>query len=107
MHLLQTVIPTCRRCCIFAVLLISTPIASLFGYLAGKLFNMMKGAEMIGGLILGYFSDGLYQLYFCLFWRINPIANKTLMIATGIGVKIPLTYPVPKVNGLKYAIDNI
>jgi len=44
--------------------LLSTPLAVFFGYLVGKLFNNMKGAEMIGGLVLGYFTDGLYQLFF-------------------------------------------
>ncbi|HPZ23215.1 MAG TPA: ABC transporter permease, partial [Bacillota bacterium] len=39
-------------------LLLSTPIAIFFGWLVGKLFNRMKGAEMIAGLILGYFADG-------------------------------------------------
>ena len=110
MHLLQTVIPTCPSVLAFLLcVLISTPIASLFGYLAGKLFNMMKGAEMIGGLILGYFSDGLYQLLFLfIFGGLIPIANKTLMIATGIGVKNTIDLSsTKKVNGLKYAIDNI
>jgi len=110
MHLLQTVIPTCPLVLAFLLcVLISTPIASLFGYLAGKLFNMMKGAEMIGGLILGYFSDGLYQLLFLfIFGGLIPIANKTLMIATGIGVKNTIDLSsTKKVNGLKYAIDNI
>ena len=110
MHLLQTVIPTCPSVLAFLLcVLISTPIASLFGYLAGKLFNMMKGAEMIGGLILGYFSDGLYQLLFLfIFGGLIPIVNKTLMIATGIGVKNTIDLSsTKKVNGLKYAIDNI
>ena len=44
--------------------LLSTPLALLFGMLVGKLFNRMKGAEMIAGLVLGYFADGLYQLFF-------------------------------------------
>ena len=44
--------------------LLATPIAVLFGFLVGVLFNKMKGTEMIGGLVLGYFADGLYQLLF-------------------------------------------
>ena len=43
---------------------IGTPLAMFFGFLVGKLFNSMKGAEMIGGLVAGYFSDGLYQFLF-------------------------------------------
>ena len=36
--------------------LLATPIATLFGFFVGKLFNKMKGTEMIGGLVLGYFA---------------------------------------------------
>ena len=43
-------------------MLLTMPIAALFGFLIGKLLNKMKGQEMIGGLILGYFANGLYQL---------------------------------------------
>ena len=46
------------------VIALSTPLAIFFGWLVGKLFNSMKGTEMIGGLIAGYFSDGLYQFLF-------------------------------------------
>ena len=41
-------------------MLMTMPIAAFFGYLIGKLMNKMKGQEMIGGLILGYFANGLY-----------------------------------------------
>ena len=36
----------------FATVALATPIAILFGFLVGKLFNMIKGNEMIGGLVL-------------------------------------------------------
>lgn len=84
--------------------LITTPIATLFGYLVGKLFNQMKGAEMIAGLILGYFADGLYQLLFLvIIGGVIPVDNPTLIIAHGVGVKntIDLT------GNLKYSIDAI
>ena len=45
----------------FSIFLIATPIAILFGYLIGKLFNNMKGSEMIGGMVTNLFSNGLYQ----------------------------------------------
>ena len=32
--------------------LLTVPLASLFGWLIGKLFNKMKGQEMIGGLVI-------------------------------------------------------
>ncbi len=85
-------------------LLIATPLAVLFGFLVGKLFNNMKGAEMIAGLILGYFADGLYQLLFLvIIGGVIPVDNPTIIISGGVGVKntIDLT------NNLKYSIDSV
>ena len=39
----------------FITVALATPIALVFGFLVGKLFNLVKGNEMIAGLILGYF----------------------------------------------------
>ena len=89
---------------ILLTVLIATPLAILFGYLVGKLFNRMKGAEMIAGLILGYFADGLYQLIFLVvIGGIIPVNNPKLIISGGVGVKntIDLT------GNLKYAIDSV
>lgn len=84
--------------------LITTPLAAFFGWLGGKLFNRMKGAEMIAGLILGYFADGLYQLLFLvLIGGVIPVKDSHLIIAGGVGVKntIDLT------GNLKYTIDDV
>ncbi|NLW71892.1 MAG: ABC transporter permease [Chloroflexi bacterium] len=85
--------------------LITTPLAAFFGWLGGKLFNRMKGAEMIAGLILGYFADGLYQLLFLvLIGGVIPVKETShLIIAGGVGVKntIDLT------GNLKYTIDDV
>ena len=55
-------------------MLMTMPIAGLFGFLIGKLLNKMKGQEMIGGLILGYFANGLYQLLFLfIFGNLIPL----------------------------------
>ncbi len=89
---------------ILLTVLIATPLAILFGYLVGKLFNQMKGAEMIAGLILGYFADGLYQLLFLvIIGGVIPVNNPKLIISQGVGVKntIDLT------GNLKYAIDSV
>ncbi len=84
--------------------LVATPLAVLFGYLVGKLFNRMKGAEMIGGLVLGYFAEGLYQLLFLfVFGGVIPFKNPTLMIATGIGVKNTIDLK----DTIKYALDTV
>ncbi|MBQ3575295.1 MAG: ABC transporter permease, partial [Clostridia bacterium] len=54
--------------------LMTVPIAGIFGFLIGKLLNKMKGQEMIGGLILGYFANGIYQLLFLfIFGNLIPL----------------------------------
>ncbi len=83
---------------------ISSVLAIFFGFLIGKLFNSMKGTEMIGGLVAGYFSDGLYQLLFLfILGGVIPIANTELMISTGVGVKNAINLR----DNLKYAIDDM
>lgn len=44
--------------------LFGTIVSLICGNLLGRLFNKTKGKEMITGLIVGFFADGLYQ---CLF----------------------------------------
>lgn len=84
--------------------LLSTPLALLFGMLVGKLFNRMKGAEMIAGLVLGYFADGLYQLFFLyIIGGVIPMGESSLLISGGIGVK----NTVDLANNIKYALDNV
>lgn len=88
----------------FIAILVATPLASLFGFGVGRLFNKMKGSEMIAGLILGYFADGLYQLFFLyILGGVLPVKTKNLLIPGGIGIKntIDLT------GNMKYAFDNI
>ncbi len=85
-------------------MVISTPLSIVFGYLVGSLFNKMKGAEMIGGIILGYFASGLYQLLFLfIIGGVIPIQSTTLIISSGIGVK----NTIDLVGGLKYALDDL
>lgn len=85
-------------------LLIATPLAALFGMLIGIVFNKMKGAEMIGGMVLGYFADGLYQVLFLfIIGGVIPVNNPELIIAGGVGVKNTIDLK----DNLKYALDNI
>ena len=70
----------------FLACLLSIPFAVLFGWLTGILFNKAKGKEMITGLILGFFANGVYQLI-CLIligWII-PISDKSLLLPSGVG----------------------
>ena len=71
----------------FMACLIAVPFAVLFGWLTGALFNRAKGKEMITGLILGFFANGLYQLV-CLVlvgWAI-PISDKSILLPSGVGL---------------------
>ena len=84
------------------------PIAAVFGFLIGKLLNKMKGQEMIGGLILGYFANGLYQLLFLfIFGNLIPLNTPGLVIkgSTGVANTIDLTSGAG--GGIKYALDGI
>lgn len=86
--------------------LLTMPIAALFGFLIGKLLNKMKGQEMIGGLILGYFANGLYQLLFLfIFGNLIPLKTPGLVIkgSTGVANTIDLSSKM----GIKYALDDI
>lgn len=110
MHIIQMNYPDCPPLLIFLLALaIALPLAIFFGYFIGRMLNSMKGAEMIGGLILGFFSDGLYQLFFLyIIGGVIPIVNKKLLINTGIGVKNSIELAKTKSSsGLKYAIDDI
>ncbi len=72
---------------------ITLPLASLFGFLIGKLLNRMKGQETIGSLILGYFANGAYQLLFLfIFGNFIPLSDKvTIVGATGVQNTLNLT----------------
>lgn len=85
-------------------LLIATPLAVLFGWLIGMVFNKMKGAEMIGGMVLGYFADGLYQVLFLfIIGGVIPVSNPTLIIPGGVGVKNTIDLK----DNIKYSLDGL
>ena len=84
----------------------TVPLAAFFGFLIGKLLNKMKGQEMIGGLILGYFANGLYQLLFLfIFGNLIPLNAPGLVIkgSTGVANTIDLSTE----RGFKYALDGL
>ena len=84
----------------------TVPLAAFFGFLIGKLLNNMKGQEMIGGLILGYFANGLYQLLFLfIFGNLIPLEAPGLVIkgSTGVANTIDLSTD----RGFKYALDGL
>lgn len=81
----------------------SIPIAVLLGWLTGRLFNKTKGQEMITGMILGYFANGVYQLIFMyLCGSIIPIKNQDIILS-GMGINGTITFD-QDVSG---ALDNL
>jgi simple sugar transport system permease protein len=85
---------------------LTIPLAALFGMLVGMLLNKMKGQEMIGSMILGYFANGLYQLLFLyIFGTLIPISNPDLAIVGATGVRNTLDMSVS--YGFKAALDNV
>ena len=86
---------------ILAAALISVPLSLVFGYLTGKLLNRTKGQEMITGMILGFFANGLYQfLFLFVLGGIIKIDAPNIMLASGVGVRNTVD-----LANVKYALD--
>ncbi len=87
---------------ILLCIVLVTPLSMFLGYLTGKLFNKAKGQEMIAGLILAFFAQGIYELIFLqLVGGIIPMENRVLIMGQGIGVRTT----VDLTDGLKYGLD--
>ncbi len=72
---------------IFLMMFLSTPISVILGILIGKLFNKTKGQEMITGMILGFFANGVYQFIFMvLVGTVIPVNNPDITISGGVGL---------------------
>lgn len=85
-------------------IILSTPLAALFGYMTGKILNKTIGQEMITSMILGFFANGLYQLLFLfLIGTVLPIGNEMYAIPGGIGV----VNTVDLNGNLMYAMDGL
>jgi len=66
--------------------LVATPIAILFGFLTGKLYNKTRGQEMIASLIVSFFAEGVYGL----------------IVLFGIGGLIPVRWGHRMINPVPY-----
>jgi simple sugar transport system permease protein len=89
--------------------LFALPIALLFGFLTGKLYNKVRGQEMIASLIVGYFAQGIYN--FILLFAVGviiPVRDGHPMIKfDNIGIRMSVDLGLPIDGGMKYALDNI
>ncbi len=88
---------------------VSLPVALLCGYLTGRLYNKTRGQEMIAGLIVGYFANGIYLfLFLFVVGVIIKVPQDHFMIKPdGIGVRMSVDLVSFKEGGLKYALDGI
>ena len=83
--------------------LIATPLAIIFGILVGLLYNKTKGSEMITGLVIGYFADGLYKLFVLyIIGGLIPFDDPNLL-PRGFGLRNAFDLS----NSLKYSLDDI
>ena len=96
--------------------LLALPLALLFGFATGKLYNKTRGQEMIASLIVGYFANGLYQ--FIVLFAIGVIipvsASHVMVKPDGIGLVATFDMgvhasrikdPATQKEGLMYALD--
>lgn len=86
-------------------ILIATFVSVLFGWFAGFLFNRTVGQEMITGMIVGYFSKGVFDLLFLVLvgtWLI-PLGNSSILLPGGIGLQNTIQFN----DNVKYVFDNV
>lgn len=89
-------------------IVVSTPFAIFFGYLTGVLFNKTKGQEMISGLIVSFFANGLYQfLFLFLVGTLIPVKDTPMVMSGGVGLRNTIALGSKHGEGLKYALDYI
>ncbi len=67
---------------------VSVPIAIGAGFATGKCMNAARGREMVAGLILGFFANGIYQFVFMLLaGPVLPLRNPALLLPQGTGLR--------------------
>ena len=89
--------------------LIAVPLATLFGWLTGMLYNKTRGQEMIASLIVGFFANGAYQfLLLFVVGIIIPVSmSNPLIKPDGIGILATVDLIAVGNGGLKYALDDL
>ncbi len=84
-------------------MLIGTPIAIILGIFCGNILNRAKGREMVTSYILGFFINGVYQLFvlYLMGWII-PVTNPSLLLSRGYGVRNAVS-----LLGIRGVLDNL
>lgn len=87
---------------ILCAAVIAMAAAILCGYLAGLLLNRTKGQEMITSMIVGYFSNGIYQFIFLFVVGGIIRIQSDIILSGGVGIKNTIA-----LDNLQYALDNL
>lgn len=75
-------------------ILLTIVISGICGRLLALLFNKTKGHEMIAGLLVGFFSNGIYMfILMVLFGDIFKLDVEGLVISSGLPIKATLDLP--------------
>ena len=84
--------------------LIALPIATLCGWLTGRLYNKTRGQEMIASLIVGFFANGIYQfIMLFLLGAVIPVEKgHPMVMPNGVGIRMTVD-----MGTLKYALEDI
>lgn len=88
---------------LFTAVVVAFPLALLLGWVAGSIMNRAKGREMIAGMILGFFINGVYMLTF-LFGAgtVLPIKDPRMILPQGYGLRNTVDLQV-----IKWSLDNL
>jgi len=80
----------------------SVPVAIVLGWLTGLLFNRTKGREMITGIILGFFANGIYQFVFLILaGPVIPLRHEDVLLPQGMGLRVTIN-----LTAVERAIDD-
>lgn len=86
--------------------LLALPLAMLFGWLVAMLFNRTKGQEMVAGLIVSFFANGLYQFFFLyVLGNWIPMKDTPMLKPDGIGLRNTVSMGSKYGEGIKYSLD--
>lgn len=69
-------------------MILSIPLAAGLGVIGGLALNRAKGKEMITSMILGFFVNGVYQLFVLYgMGKVIPITDKAILLSRGYGIR--------------------
>lgn len=84
-------------------MIISIPLSTFLGWIAGHILNRAKGREMVTSYILGFFVNGIYQfIVLYMMGKAIPIGNPTLVLSRGYGIRNAIN-----LEGIRQTLDNL